>query len=105
MSDIKPEDYAKTKEEYKSTIRLMAKAAITDSFRSLVFANNSLSLGLQAFGVDVAEEVALAMTEELEKINKSTKKTEEDKSQIAMEFYPKSGEVNEYPTNSPGCRQ
>lgn len=103
MEEIRPEDYAEAKASYLNTIRQMAKASVHDSFRSLVFANNSLSLGLQAFGVDVAGEVAASMEEELQKILKTTKKYKEvDNSQIHMEFYPKTGENNEYKAASSG---
>lgn len=104
MEAIKSEDYANTKNEYIKTIRMMAKASIHDSFRSLVFANDSLSLGLQAFGVDAAEEVATAMEVELEKILEATnKRKKEDSSQISMNFYPKTGEKNEYQPADSGC--
>lgn len=96
MTEVKPEDYAKIKEEYKNTIKQMAKISVKDSFQSLVFANSSLNLGLQAFGVDCAREVALVMREEIDKILKATEKDDEpNKNQLTMDFYPRKGDCRD----------
>ena len=93
MEDIKPEDYSKLKKEYTATIQLMAKASVQDSFKSLAFANNALSLGLQAFGVDASSVVLKAMREELNKLETLREPSVlYDSDQLTMDFYPKSGE-------------